>query len=786
MTNTAPSRYYIEDMIESAHAASRLQDHAAALDLYRQAFDLWPDHETLACDVAGRLIHLKRDDEARAVLRYQLARWPRSRPAILQMLDIAERQGDLPQALDWLEAALALPRVDPSLISRKIHLLMRLGHTARARALIDSLLQRDPEDVAALVERGHIATSCADHQAALDFYTRALACVPDHPTLPCDIAHHLAELGRVDEAEALLATRSAAGHGAGFAWRQRARLASHRGDHQTAADLFGIASSLLPQDDGLRLDMAQAQAALGRFDEAHALLDAIGDGIEPAVLLNARAHFTAWQGDKARAQALWHEGIAAAPLRVECTISLVHALIEDGAHAQAFRVLDDALSVQPDNVEFAVAKADCYVGIGQLQDALDILERLQTQWRDASFLLEKLIRCKLAVGAKSNAETLLQDHPSFASNANASFFLRLRAIVAMARYRFPETLEIASKLLSRCPSDIEMLVLQTNLAFVLGDYEAFHASRERVQTLRDCSASLEDRIAARNIPFMIHLVNETCFSSVSAARVARAYWTSSSPKLSMLSDILQSEPDNISAAISTLVAMRCDGLLTPQAAPPARIGARQKVPRKIFQFWDKPNPPEAISSAMKSWPAACVGYEHDLFDDERARTYLRTHFDTTVQKAFDMSKKAAARSDLMRLALLYNEGGVYADADDLCLSDVSDWFAGDVEFVIPQEASGALLNCFIAAAPRHAFMAHALERIAQAMIERSGDSVWYTSGTGILTRLFCQFYGNDLRAGRVPKGVRILDFYELGRHVSPFAVKHYKKTSDHWLHRDNG
>jgi tetratricopeptide (TPR) repeat protein len=785
MTNTAHSGYYIEDMIESAHEASRGRNHAVALDLYRQAFDILPDHETLACDIAGQLIHLQRDDDAKAVLRDQLVRWPQSRPGIMQMFHIAQRQGDLSQAEIWLEAALALPRTDPSLIYTKIQLLMRLGRTARARALAARLLQRDPDDVEALIESGHIANGCADHQAALGFFMRALACGPDRPTLACDIAHHLAELGRADEAEALLAARIAAGHGAGFAWRQRARFASQRGDPRATANHFGIASSLLPQDDGLRLDLAYARAALRQFDEAEALLDAIGHRIDQTVLLNARAHFTAWQGNPARAKALWRQGIEATPLHVDCTVSLVHALIDDGAHAEAFRVLDDALSVQPNPFDLVLARADCAFMTGDFGDALARVEALDARHPDTSILLEKLIRFHLAMGSRSKADSLLRSHPSFEANRDATIFLRLRALLAFAHYRFAETADIAREILRRHPSDVEMLVLLANLSFAFGDHADFETHRNSVQTLNESSPSLQARSYARDFLFMDHLANRTYFHPAGGARVKTAFWASGTPGISSLIEILESEPDNISAAISALVTLRADGLTAHMPDLASHI-ASQSIPKKILQFWDKPNPPDDIAAAMETWRSRCPDYAHHLFDNDHASAYLKAHFDAPVLKAFEGARKPAARSDLFRIAFLYQEGGVHADADDRCLSDMSDWFRNETALFITQETSGALLNAFVAATPRHPFIRFLLDKMVERMIARPGDSIWYTSGPGALTLSFCQFYKEDLRAGRIPKGTKIIDFYELGRHVSTFAVKTYKKTKDHWLHKDNG
>lgn len=775
-----------EIIINSAHEASRLKDHSASLDLYRQALAQLPDHPTLACDIAGQLLHLKRTSEAKAVLLAQIARWPDSTPALIQLSHIAAELRDEAEALDWLDAAIARASDDVGLLCSKAHRLMRLGRMIEARTLTADLLKRHPDNFAALIETGHVANACADIHGALDCYTRALACEPDHPTLPCDIAGSLAELGRFKEAEALLLSRVRQPSAAGFAWRQRARIANQRKDHRSSIEFLEVALRLLPDDHGIRLELAQSRAAVQHFDRAEDLLNQIGDGIDRAVLLNMKGQIAAWQGFAERARSFWRAGIDSQPEQADCYISLAHALTDEGAYDEALAVLDQASSASPHQLGCALARADVQFMAGRLQEALETAENLYATHPEAPSILEKAIRFNLAKGDKTRAEILLAGHSSSGANADATFFLRLRAILSFARYRFDEAAEIAREILRRNPCDGEMLVMLANLTFAFGDYAEFHQIRKRVQELNENDPANQTRSHAKNVPFMLHLAHEGYFRPDGGRRVQTGFWKAPRADTSDLLAILDTDNSNISAAISLLVAMQRQDPWESTVETPAARDAHQLIPKTIHQFWDTPDPPKAILAAMTSWPLHCSGYTHRVFNDESARDYLKAHFDPHILKAFEASKKAAARSDLMRVALLYREGGVYADADDVCLSDVSDWFAGDVEFAIAQESAGALLNAFIAARPRAPLVAFVLERIAERVIAKPDESIWYTSGPGLWTLAFCEFYHEELAAKRWPKGVRIIDFHNLGRHVAPFAVKAYKRSDKHWLHKDNG
>jgi mannosyltransferase OCH1-like enzyme len=234
-----------------------------------------------------------------------------------------------------------------------------------------------------------------------------------------------------------------------------------------------------------------------------------------------------------------------------------------------------------------------------------------------------------------------------------------------------------------------------------------------------------------------------------------------------------------------MATMRNEGQLQTEQPSCTSYDHRSYIPPKIFQFWDQAIPPDEISTAMSSWTMFCDGYKYEAFDNERARAYLKQNFDNQTLRAFDHSKSAASKSDLLRFALLYNEGGVYADADDLCLSDISSWLAGDTAFVAAQEGSGALMTAFLAARPQHPFIAYTLEKILTNMLINPQYNIWYNSGPGMLTLAFCYYYREELSRGFIPNCIKIIDNYEIGQRISISAVKNYKKTKLHWLHKDN-
>lgn len=93
-------------------------------------------------------------------------------------------------------------------------------------------------------------------------------------------------------------------------------------------------------------------------------------------------------------------------------------------------------------------------------------------------------------------------------------------------------------------------------------------------------------------------------------------------------------------------------------------GSHEKVPRRIVQFWDQETVPPDVRDCIASW-RAIPGFDHVLFDDVRAREFIRAECEARHLEAYDLCNHPAMKSDLFRLAYLYRHGGVYVDADDI-------------------------------------------------------------------------------------------------------------------------
>lgn len=95
------------------------------------------------------------------------------------------------------------------------------------------------------------------------------------------------------------------------------------------------------------------------------------------------------------------------------------------------------------------------------------------------------------------------------------------------------------------------------------------------------------------------------------------------------------------------------------------------IPKKLIQYWhDQHNIPEDVKVCLDSWGRLRdEGFEISMFNDETAATYIADRFGANECRAFALCKHPAMRCDYLRMCILFLEGGLYVDADDVLLGN---------------------------------------------------------------------------------------------------------------------
>lgn len=83
----------------------------------------------------------------------------------------------------------------------------------------------------------------------------------------------------------------------------------------------------------------------------------------------------------------------------------------------------------------------------------------------------------------------------------------------------------------------------------------------------------------------------------------------------------------------------------------------------LFQYWDTPTPPPEVAAWMAHMGANNPEFNHEVFDEARARSFISAHYGPREVAAFDACAVPAMQADYFRLCALESTGGLYVDAD---------------------------------------------------------------------------------------------------------------------------
>lgn len=82
----------------------------------------------------------------------------------------------------------------------------------------------------------------------------------------------------------------------------------------------------------------------------------------------------------------------------------------------------------------------------------------------------------------------------------------------------------------------------------------------------------------------------------------------------------------------------------------------------LFTYWDTDPAPDEIARNVDTWRRYSAKAK-PVISDEEARAYIASSHGDELLAAYDASRHPAMKSDILRLAVLHAEGGLYIDAD---------------------------------------------------------------------------------------------------------------------------
>ena len=75
-------------------------------------------------------------------------------------------------------------------------------------------------------------------------------------------------------------------------------------------------------------------------------------------------------------------------------------------------------------------------------------------------------------------------------------------------------------------------------------------------------------------------------------------------------------------------------------------------------------------------------FEHNIFDENDCREFIKTNFDNFVLEAYDKLIPSSYKSDLWRYCVLYKNGGIYFDIKFMCVNNFNLIALTDKEYFV--------------------------------------------------------------------------------------------------------
>ena len=195
------------------------------------------------------------------------------------------------------------------------------------------------------------------------------------------------------------------------------------------------------------------------------------------------------------------------------------------------------------------------------------------------------------------------------------------------------------------------------------------------------------------------------------------------------------------------------------------------IPKIIHQLWigNKPSP----SRFMDTWKEKHPEYEYISWNEQEIKK-RQIHF--SCQNRIDDMEEINGKADIMRWEILYHYGGIFLDADCICIEPLNESITGTKAFAIwenEQCRKGLVAPGAMGFPPKHPLVRACIEWIQQndVNVKRTGKRAWKTVGPGLITQMY--------HTGKYPDMTILPSYTFLPQHYSGLEYRGHAKIFSH-------
>ena len=753
--------------------ARRRGERMQALEYFRRAADLEPDHAGRHRELAMELREIGRFDEAEAVTAALVARNPQSAEALIAYAHVRRHRSSAIETLAVIEMAHTL---SPGLREARLALAgeyLRHWRLEKADEIYDALLCSHKDDIAALIGKGQVMRRRGDINAALEYFRQAASLPTATDITACEYFTELLDAGQWQESDRLLQAAISRYPRQPTCLMRVGYNARVRGDRAGARRAFACAAELSPGLAYVAIEIAAEDFFLGRTSQAiTALQEVLSRHPRSAQAYGALALFADLLDDLESAAALRKRALEIDSSHPEPSLQLALTLAKLGrisetqeilAQCEArFGPLPEIFSIRTrllrDRGDFSLAAATLQTGAGKFPGHFEL-------WAQKVEMFTTL-------GAFDEALRVIDSRPKASAREMTRIHL-LRGLIEMARWRPDLALDQFLEGLKLNPSEPALSEWAARACLLVVDVKGCQKHLNASVRSNPHHRLHHGGVCRPTQSVLGQLLDEYRLDGVTLALLGAGL--ASSDPVATLAALIKENPAYTPAALHFLVELRRADRFA--SSPVGGASQASPIPRQIMQYWDE-DIPDDVQALSDEWRATHADFAYRLFSKADARAYIRETGIQGAAEAFELVREPASQADLFRLIWLYRAGGFYVDADDRCIASISTLDPGGKDLILHQEDWGTAGNNFIGAAPGHPVIEEALKNAIVSINRGDSDVVWLATGPGLLSRTLAGYLAEG-SAERFQRTL-FLDLHELRRAVALHSTVAYKYSPRHW------
>jgi hypothetical protein len=164
------------------------------------------------------------------------------------------------------------------------------------------------------------------------------------------------------------------------------------------------------------------------------------------------------------------------------------------------------------------------------------------------------------------------------------------------------------------------------------------------------------------------------------------------------------------------------------------------IPKIIHQLWIGPKP--CPIKLMNTWKDKNPDFEYILWNEQE---FIKRNMTFRCQTKIDEIEEINGKADILRWEILYHYGGVFIDADSICIEPIDDELMNKSSFAGWEQEeirTGLIATGTMGFPPNSPLVGDAINWILKNEVsqKKTGMQAWKTVGPGLLTRM--HNYGN--------------------------------------------